>query len=104
MKHALLHACLGAATLSASALAAHASAQPSDPRDQSDKGPRRPPQEAFDACSGHAEGDSCEVTFHDETHAGTCIAHRDKELFCMPNDMPPPPAGGRPPPRSSAGE
>ncbi|MFT3924010.1 MAG: hypothetical protein QM778_15860 [Myxococcales bacterium] len=63
------------------------------------KGPPRPPAEAFAACEGKADGDTCEVSFRGETHAGTCIAPKTDELFCMPNDMPPPPHGGEPPPR-----
>lgn len=50
-----------------------------------------PPPFAFEACASKAEGDPCTVQFHDQTKQGTCRAHSDKRLFCMPKDMPPPP-------------
>jgi hypothetical protein len=52
---------------------------------------RRPPPEAFSACEGKAEGTQCQVSFHDKTIDGVCVAPQQEELFCMPNDMPPPP-------------
>jgi len=60
--------------------------------------PHEPPPFAFEACSGKAEGDDCTVTFHDRTIEGSCLAHSDQRLFCMPDDMPPP-DGDHPPPR-----
>jgi|GEM_PF-4082938 len=85
-----LGACL---LIQGSALADDAEA-PSSHADYLQKGPPRPPAEAFAACEGKADGDSCEVTFHGEAHAGTCVAPRAEELFCLPHDMPPPPRDG----------
>jgi len=34
--------------------------------------PPRPPQEAIDACTGHAAGDACSFTFKDHTVSGAC--------------------------------
>jgi hypothetical protein len=57
--------------------------------------PRPPPPAAFDACQSKAAGDACTVSFHDKTHAGTCITPPpdagDTRLFCKPNDLPPRP-------------
>jgi hypothetical protein len=63
---------------------------------------RRPPPEAFSACSGKSQGAACSLTFHERTLQGVCVAPPDDDLFCMPNEMPPPPEGERPdgpPPR-----
>lgn len=84
------------------------SARADDPSSQRDAppqhGPRRPPPEAFSACEGKSEGAACNVTFHERTHEGVCVAPSEEQLFCMPNDMPPPPSGERPdrPPRRDA--
>jgi hypothetical protein len=56
--------------------------------------PHRPPPEAFSACEGKAAGDACQVTLHDRTLDGSCVAPQQDELFCLPKDMPPPPPGG----------
>jgi hypothetical protein len=45
--------------------------------------PREPPPEAYTACTSKAAGDTCSVTFHEHTMAGTCAAFNDK-LACKP--------------------
>lgn len=58
--------------------------------------PRRPPAEAFAACTGHAEGDACTVTFGEHTIDGQCmkvpehIKEEAGKLFCRPHHRPPP--------------
>lgn len=81
---------IGAGTFSSGA---HASPLPGAGR------AHEPPPFAFEACTGKTEGDDCTVTFHDRTLEGSCLAHSDARLFCMPDDMPPPPDGERPPAR-----
>ena len=60
-------------------------------------GPRRgPPQEAFAACDGKSEGDSCSVETPRGTLEGTCgrpPRGEDERLVCMP------PRGEGPPSR-----
>ena len=53
----------------------------------------RPPQQAIDACSNKAEGDTCSVTFGDRTMDGTCRKGPggDGPLACAPKGPPPPP-------------
>jgi hypothetical protein len=48
--------------------------------------PSGPPPEAFDACDGSDEGDSCSVELPDHTIDGTCRADRNDEstLVCVP--------------------
>jgi hypothetical protein len=91
---------VAAAGLAALLGAANVRAEASAPRSHVDalQGPPRPPPEAFSACEGKAEGAACQVEFHGEVHAGTCVAPNQQELFCLPNDMPPPPPEGGPPP------
>lgn len=64
--------------------------------------PRKPPQEAFDACANLRQGDACSITLRDQTIAGTCEAPPETTaLACRPSKPPGPPPGGgsdRPPP------
>lgn len=55
-----------------------------------------PPQEAFDACSGFSEGDSCSVETPEGTLEGTCrLEPRDSKTLCVPeNGSGEPPARG----------
>lgn len=56
--------------------------------------PRKPPQEAFTACTNLAEGDACSVKLRDHTIAGTCEKFPDQtELACRPDHPPAPPPG-----------
>lgn len=58
--------------------------------------PRRPPQEAIDACQNAQAGDACSFEGRDGVLEGTCFSPReDLPLACRPSN--------RPPPRSSAG-
>lgn len=63
------------------------------------EGPHRgPPPEAYAACEGKGEGDSCEVEFRDGKEPGTCARHPNDgdKLSCRPNRPPPgPPPGER---------
>lgn len=67
------------------------------------KGPRRePPAEAFDACNGKKEGDSCTVKHGDREMAGKCGSPpkgaTDQRLMCrLQRPEGPPPSGERPP-------
>ena len=47
-----------------------------------------PPQEAFDACSDKAQGDSCEIiTPEQETLTGTCrTPPREEKIVCVPDN------------------
>ena len=54
-------------TLGLSSAAVAQTSQPSVP-----PGNGGPPQEAFAACSGKAQGDSCSVKFGDRELSGTC--------------------------------
>lgn len=60
--------------------------------------PHKPPQEAFDACKSHNEGDACRVTFNGHTLDGTCRKgpNGETDLACAP----PRPQG--PPPSSNS--
>ncbi|WP_020414479.1 hypothetical protein ACJJIP_01865 [Microbulbifer sp. VTAC004] len=50
--------------------------------------PRKPPQEAFDACNEMSEGDSCTVETPRGTLEGTCrIPPREEQLVCVPAKM-----------------
>lgn len=66
-------------------------------------GPRKPPQEAYDACADESQGDECSVKIRDHEITGSCVADReDGKLFCRPSRPPGPPpdgAGDPPPPR-----
>ena len=54
--------------------------------------PRKPPQEAYDACAEKDEGDACTVHFHEHTIDGSCLPDReDGTLFCRPSRPPGPP-------------
>jgi hypothetical protein len=66
-------ALLGAVAIAASARAAEGP----PPRHQ-------PPPEAFTACQGKSESDSCSVSLPDRTVAGTCAASPEGTLFCRP--------------------
>jgi hypothetical protein len=52
--------------------------------------PRRPPQEAIDACANQQEGATCTMSFHGKTVQGACGKgpHGNETLACIP---PPPP-------------
>jgi hypothetical protein len=49
---------------------------------------RRPPEEAYAACTGLERGSSCTVTFPERTLAGSCGAppNGDGALACLPSD------------------
>ncbi|WP_226642485.1 hypothetical protein [Microbulbifer variabilis] len=51
--------------------------------------PRKPPQEAYDACNGMAENDDCTVeTKQQETLEGTCLMPpKEERLVCVPEKM-----------------
>lgn len=51
-------------------------------------GPRKPPQEALDACASLTAGQACEFTSPRGTAAGTCWAPEGKPLACKPKDAP----------------
>jgi len=54
--------------------------------------PRKPPQEAFDACDGLVSDDACAVTLPDGTSIdGSCRTTPDGALVCAPAGEPPPP-------------
>ena len=63
----------------------------------SDRGRPGPPPEAFEACSGASEGETCTVNTPHGTLDGTCQQVPDaEELACVPNDH-----RGGPPPREN---
>ncbi|HYQ02929.1 MAG TPA: hypothetical protein VER96_29860 [Polyangiaceae bacterium] len=64
---------------------------PSRPADA--RPPRKPPQEAFDACKSLSEGDACSVSFRGQTMTGTCRKgpNGESELACVPAYPPGPP-------------
>ncbi|GAB2887881.1 hypothetical protein ACCI51_01625 [Microbulbifer echini] len=50
--------------------------------------PRKPPQEAFDACNGMSEGDACKVETPRGTMEGTCRKPPQQEqMLCVPAKM-----------------
>ena len=62
---------------------------------------RKPPQEAFDACTGKVAGDSVSITTpRGDTLTAVC-RQLDGQLVAMPDKMPAPPSG--PPSRNSFG-
>ena len=53
-------------------------------------GHRSPPQEAFEACSGKSENDSCSFSGRRGTVEGSCIIPpREESLVCAPEGGPP---------------
>jgi len=57
-----------------------------------DRPHRKPPQEAFAACSSAKQGDRCTVTLRDHSITGTCEQFPDTTaLACRPDHPPPPP-------------
>jgi len=60
------------------------SAQPAEGQDA----PRKPPQEALDACKSLNSGDECGFTSRHGTIKGYCWAPEDKPLACKPKDAP----------------
>lgn len=95
----MLHGMLQALALLTSALVPEY-ARTGEPRshiDELEKGPPRPPAQAYAACNGKTVGDSCELTFRGKTLSGTCVTRDDPELMCMPNSMPAQPAESRTP-------
>jgi len=60
--------------------------------EQRQRPPRKPPQEAFDACKSKARGDACTVTLRDHAITGQCDAPPDEtQLACRPDHPPGPP-------------
>ncbi|QFT56432.1 hypothetical protein [Microbulbifer sp. THAF38] len=50
--------------------------------------PRKPPQEAFDACNGKSEGDACTVETPRGTLEGTCRKPpQEEQILCVPTKM-----------------
>jgi hypothetical protein len=75
----------GSQATSTSTLSAPATATPpSYPVDAPAHG--KPPQEAFDACKSHSEGDACSVTEGGHTMTGTCRKgpNGESDLACAP--------------------
>lgn len=62
------------------------------------RGPPRPPPEAYTACEGAADGDTCSVELREHVVTGRCRPDREQALYCHP-DRPPP---RRPPPEAYA--
>jgi len=60
---------------------------------------RRPPQAAFDACTGKPSGAACSVTLGERTIAGTCDQTPEDKLACRPDHPPGPPPDSNGPPR-----
>ncbi len=57
------------------------------PPDGSDRGRRGPPPEAFEACSGASEGETCTVDTPHGTLDGSCQQVPDAdELACVPKN------------------
>lgn len=67
-----------------SATAGLAAAQPAGGQG----GPRKPPQEALDACASLAAGQACQFSSPRGSVAGTCWAPEGKPLACKPKDAP----------------
>ena len=61
------------------------SAQPA----QGQEGPRKPPQEALDACKSVGAGQECSFSSPHGTVKGSCWAPEGKPLACKPKDAPP---------------
>jgi hypothetical protein len=51
-------------------------------------GPRKPPQEALDACKSSTSGQECSFSSPHGTVKGTCWAPEGKPLACKPKDAP----------------
>ncbi|AWI81113.1 MAG: hypothetical protein CVU19_08585 [Betaproteobacteria bacterium HGW-Betaproteobacteria-13] len=51
-------------------------------------GPRKPPQEALDACKSLSNGADCSFNAPSGTVSGTCAAPEGKPLACRPADAP----------------
>lgn len=67
-------------------------------------GKRKPPQEAFDACTGKSEGDSVTVTTpRGDTIKATC-RQINGGLAALPDRCGPPPDNGAPPPERKSME
>lgn len=68
-------------------IAGVAGAQGRGPGDE--RRPRRPPQEALDACADKSSGDSCSFEGPDGTISGTCFApSEDLPVACRPQNAP----------------
>lgn len=80
---------LSALTLSASMLCAQPSGAPPADGQQ----PRKPPQEALDACKALKAGQDCNFTSPRGAVKGSCFAPEGKPLACRPKNAP----GGTPP-------
>lgn len=74
-------------------------AQPAPGQGGNGQPPRKPPQEAIDACSGHNAGDVCSFTGRRGTMEGTCFAPADRPLACRPTNAPEGKPGERRPPQ-----
>jgi hypothetical protein len=53
--------------------------------------PRQPPEEAFTACSGLAEGDACTAKPRGHELKGQCTLGHESRLWCRPSGPPPGP-------------
>jgi len=51
-------------------------------------GPRRPPQEALDACKSLSAGQECSFADSQGSIKGSCWAPEGRPLACKPNDAP----------------
>jgi hypothetical protein len=49
-------------------------------------GPRKPPQEALEACKSLSSGQTCSFSASRGTVSGTCWAPEGKPLACKPKD------------------
>lgn len=72
------------------AVTVRADGPPSSDRMRTDE-PRRPPQEAFDACRDKSADDPCTVSFRGREIQGKCSKAGGDELVCVPTQPPPPP-------------
>jgi len=76
------------------ALAGSGSASPLPPQPaDAPPPPRKPPQDAFDACKSLSEGAACSVRFNGHSMTGTCRKgpHGEGDLACVPEHPPGPP-------------
>ena len=83
----------GAASSTPGALGASSTDSPPSFPVDAPPAPHKPPQEAFDACKSHSEGDACSVSFNGHTMNGTCRKGPDGDatLVCAPAHPPGPP-------------
>ena len=61
----------------------------SQPGNRRNGPPMKPPQEAFDACNGKSNGDTCTVvTPRGDNISGTCRTPKGQQLVCVPDNAP----------------